>query len=136
MAALTQGRNTKRRSGDRRTLAVAASVKCFAGAIATRDANGRTTPGATATTLRGIGVYERDVDNSGGSAGAVSADIAVGIFAFGNSSAGDLIARSDIGADCYIVDDQTVAKTHGTNTRSVAGRIFDVDADGVWVEFL
>ena len=48
--------------------------------------------------------------------------------------AGDLIAQADVGADCYIVDDQTVAKTNGTNTRSVAGKIIAVDADGVWVK--
>ena len=31
--------------------------------------------------------------------------------------------------------DQTVAKTNGGNTRSRAGKVFDVDADGVWVDF-
>jgi hypothetical protein len=39
-----------------------------------------------------------------------------------------------IGNDCYIVDDQTVAKTNGTATRSIAGKIRAVDAQGVWVE--
>jgi hypothetical protein len=34
-----------------------------------------------------------------------------------------------------VVDDQTVAKTNGSSSRSVAGIIRDVDADGVWVEF-
>ncbi|MFB0515162.1 MAG: hypothetical protein ACETWG_00985, partial [Candidatus Neomarinimicrobiota bacterium] len=33
----------------------------------------------------------------------------------------------------YIVDDQTVAKTDGTGTRSPAGFIEDVDSNGVWV---
>ena len=47
----------------------------------------------------------------------------------------DAITLADVGSDCYIVDDQTVAKTNGTNTRSVAGKVFDVDADGVWVDF-
>lgn len=47
----------------------------------------------------------------------------------------DAIALADIGSDCYIVDDQTVAKTSGSATRSVAGKIFDVDAAGVWVNF-
>jgi hypothetical protein len=28
-----------------------------------------------------------------------------------------------------------VAKTNGGSTRSVAGKIFDVDAQGVWVKF-
>ena len=48
--------------------------------------------------------------------------------------AADAIVRADVGADCYIVDDQTVAKTNGSNTRSVAGKIIAVDADGVWVK--
>ncbi|MCY1460857.1 hypothetical protein D9M71_784510 [compost metagenome] len=56
------------------------------------------------------------------------------MFAFANSAAGDEITRADIGATAYIVDDQTVAKTDGTSTRSVAGTIRDVDSDGVWVE--
>ena len=34
-----------------------------------------------------------------------------------------------------MVDDQTVAKTNGGNTRSPAGIIDSVDADGVWIRF-
>ena len=45
------------------------------------------------------------------------------------------IAAADIGNNCYVVDDQTVAKTNGTNSRSVAGKVHDVDAIGVWVDF-
>ena len=52
-----------------------------------------------------------------------------------NSAAADQITAADIGNDCYGVDDQTVAKTNGANTRSVAGKIYDVDAQGVWVKF-
>jgi hypothetical protein len=33
-----------------------------------------------------------------------------------------------------VVDDQTVAKTNGSSTRSVAGIVRQVDSDGVWVE--
>ncbi len=57
-----------------------------------------------------------------------------GCFRFANSAAADLIALADIGADCYVVDDQTVAKTSASNTRSIAGKVRDVDAAGVWVE--
>jgi hypothetical protein len=35
----------------------------------------------------------------------------------------------------FIVDDETVAKTNGSSTRSVAGICRGVDAQGVWVEF-
>ena len=46
----------------------------------------------------------------------------------------DLIAKADIGAICYVVDNQTVAKTDNSTARKAAGKIIDVDADGVWVE--
>jgi hypothetical protein len=52
---------------------------------------------------------------------------------FANSTAGDLIANANAGATCYIVDDNTVALTDGTGTRSAAGKIIRVDSDGVWV---
>jgi hypothetical protein len=56
-----------------------------------------------------------------------------GVFRFKNSGA-DPIDRSHIEGTAYIVDDETVAATNGTNTRSAAGKIVDLDAAGVWVE--
>jgi hypothetical protein len=68
-------------------------------------------------------------------AGAISARVRRGIFKFANSSAGDAIAQANVGVDCYIVDDQTVALTSGPNTRSRAGKVTEIDADGgIWVE--
>lgn len=133
MAALTADRDTKERNGSKLSLPVAASVTCYAGGLAARDSNGRATPGATATTLRGVGRFAEKVTN-GSTAGAVNVEIEKGIFRFGNSSSSDAITTANIGADCYIVDDQTVALTSGSSTRSVAGKIFDVDASGVWVD--
>lgn len=133
MAALTADRDTRQRNGDRLSLPVAASVTIFAGALVARDGNGRATPGAAATTLRGVGRAAEQVTN-GSTAGAVNVEIERGIFRFGNSTSTDAITTANIGADCYIVDDQTVALTNGSNTRSVAGKIFDVDAAGVWVD--
>lgn len=45
-----------------------------------------------------------------------------------------LVAQADVGADCYVVDDQTVARTSATNTRSRAGIVVAVEPDGVWVQ--
>jgi len=134
MAALTTDRETPRRSGDIVTLPAAASVKLYAGALGARDASGNATPGATATTLRGVGRVREQVDNSTGLAGALNVNLEKGIFRWGNSSSTDAITTADIGNDCYIVDDQTVAATSGSNTRSVAGKVFDVDSLGVWVD--
>lgn len=41
--------------------------------------------------------------------------------------------RAGIGKLCYIVDDQTVAATHATNSRSPAGIVEGIDNGGVWV---
>jgi len=134
-AALTQDRDTASRSGDAVSMGVAAAKKIFAGALTARDANGYATPGATATTLLGAGRAAELADNSSGGAAAISVLVEKGVFKFANSAAGDLITIADVGNDCYIVDDQTVAKTNGTGTRSVAGKIFAVESDGVWVKF-
>jgi hypothetical protein len=123
------------RQGEIISLGVAGSKKIYAGALVARDSNGYATPGATATGTLGMGRAEAQADNSSGSDGDLSVDVRTGVFRFGNSSGGDEVTTADIGNDCYIVDDQTVAKTDGTGTRSVAGTVFDVDSDGVWVRF-
>lgn len=134
MAALTSDRNTKLREGKFLALPVAASTTIHAGAIVCVNSAGYAVPGSTATTLKAAGVAGKAVRNTG-AAGAERVEVKKGVYCFGNSTSSDAIALTDIGADCYIVDDQTVAKTSATNTRSIAGKVFDVDADGVWVEF-
>jgi hypothetical protein len=122
---------------DAETFAVplAADAVAYLGALICRDSAdaGLGTPGKVSTTLRPIGVAQEHVDNSGGADGAVSVRVRRGTWRFKNSAAGDAITAADVGATAYVVDDETVAKTNGTNTRSAAGRIEDVDAAGVWV---
>jgi hypothetical protein len=132
--ALSSARNTPEQLGAVLGFPVKASVKPIQGGIAVLS-GGYAAPGATATGLVAVGRFEETVDNTAGSNGAISVRVRSGIFKFANSASGDLIAQSDAGVNCYIVDDQTVAKTDGTGTRSVAGKIVAVDADGVWVKF-
>jgi len=132
--ALTKDRNTKRRDGKQFNDPVAASTRIFAGSLMCLNAAGDAVPGSVSTTLKARGVAQEQVDNLSGAAGAARIESRCGVFPFANSAAGDQITRADIGANAYIVDDQTVAKTNGTNTRSVAGVIRDVDSDGVWIE--
>ena len=134
MTVLAADRNTPRRDGDKISVPVAAGELIYAGALVALDASGDAVKGATATTLSGFGRAEARVDNSGGAAGDQSVEVRKGVFRFANEGA-DLVTRADIGNDCYIVDDQTVAKTNGTATRSVAGKVVDLDAQGVWVKF-
>jgi hypothetical protein len=115
-------------------LEMAAAMLIYAGALVAVSATGYATKGAVATTLKQFGRAEETVDNSGGAAGAKKINVATGIFVWANSSAGDLITIAEIGTDCFIVDDQTVAKTNGTATRSRAGKVVFVDATGVYVQ--
>ncbi|MBN9232763.1 MULTISPECIES: hypothetical protein [Phyllobacteriaceae] len=135
MPALGSDRDTKQRSGEIRELPVKGATVLYAGAMAAVNAAGLVVPMATALGLRGLGRVERRADNSAGADGALRARVGAGVYRFANSAAADQITAADIGNDCYGVDDQTVAKTNGANTRSVAGKIYDVDAQGVWVKF-
>lgn len=131
MAAATQARSTRRRAAKARSLVVSTGVTIHAGTL------------VTALTASGLAV-------SAGTAGAgialgVAVDTVVGdgekrvelecaeAFHFANSAAADLIGVADIGATCFIADNQTVAKTDNTGARKAAGKVFDVDANGVWV---
>jgi hypothetical protein len=131
--ALTADRNTAMKEGGLISVPVAASVKIFAGGLVAASATGYATPGAVATTLTALGRAEEYVDNSAGAAGAKTVQIRrKNAFKFKNHAA-DLVVQSDLGKTCYIVDDETVAKTNGTSTRSAAGIVLGVEADGVWV---
>lgn len=136
MAALTESRMTKRRDNDLFSRPMAAAKRAFGGGIVCLNATGFATPGATAVGLVADGVAAETADNLSGADGAVSVTVRKGTFHFANSAAGDAITRAEIGDDCFVVDDQTVAKTNGGSTRSVAGKIVDVDAQGVWVKFI
>jgi len=135
MTATTSDRNTAYRDTDLLAVAVAANAVIPAGVIVAANATGFATNGATATTLTALGRSEEAVDNTGGADGAKSIVVRRNkAFKFGNL-AGDLVSQASLGKVCYIADNQTVAATNGTNTRSVAGTVLGVEADGVWVEF-
>lgn len=134
MAALTADRRTPFRTAEEFEFPVAASTLIYAGAIVCINASSLATKGAVSTALKCVGVAQATADNSAGAASAMRVKVRRGCFRFANSASADAIALADVGADCYIVDDQTVAKTNGSASRSVAGKIRDVDADGVWVE--
>jgi hypothetical protein len=133
MTALAKERNTKERFGEIEDHPVKAATKIWAGSLVVIDA-GYAAPGRTATGLLVAGRAEETVDNSTGAAGDLKVRVKRGKFLWGNSAAGDLIAQANVGAVVYIVDDQTVALTSATSTRSAAGKVVAIDAAGVWVE--
>lgn len=137
MAALTADRDTQEKaSGHAMPHAEvgADSTQYYRGGILVIDpADGKIKKATTATGLIAVGRCEENVLTGTSNTRKIKARS--GIFKYGNSAAADAIAADDIGKECFLVDDQTVALTNGTNTRSRAGVIYGVDSDGVWVSF-
>ncbi len=131
MTALSADRNTLTRDGRNIVRPVGANVAVYAGALLAFDATGNLIPGKTATGLRGAGRAAVSFNNVGGAAGAANITAERGCFRWANDGS---ITGAHVFGTAYIVDDQTVAATDGTGTRSPAGKIIDVDAAGVWVE--
>ncbi|MEO7691282.1 MAG: hypothetical protein ABIS51_18505 [Sphingomonas sp.] len=65
--------------------------------------------------------------------GAVLIDVQAGDWLCKNSAGVDAITVANIGHYCFIVDDETVAKTSAFRTRPRAGVVVAVDATGVMV---
>lgn len=108
---------------------VAAGATIFPGALVVLDASGDAIPGTVATGLTAAGRAE-----DGAEAGE-RITVRRGIFRMKNSGGGDAITKADWGKAVFVVDDETVARTNGSATRSAAGICRGVEAAGVWVEF-
>ena len=91
---------------------LAANAIAYQGSLCVFDAAGNVAVGTTALNLNAIGVSQQFVDNTGG----------------------DPIAQADLGAQCFIEDDETVSRTDGGGAQSAAGTVYEIDATGgVWV---
>lgn len=139
MTALAAQRSTPVMAGgpnpENLSFPIADNVKVYKGSLVMLD-GGYLKPGATATGKVAVGQAEETVDNTGTghTAGRFNVPVKQGVFKFANSASSDAIAQAEVGSSCYLVDDQTVAKTDGSNSRSVAGKVIQVDTDGVWVK--
>ena len=132
MTALTRDRNTPLKSAGVISVPVAANAVIHAGALVVATAAGFAAPGSTATGLSYIGRADEVADNTGGANGAVAVPVRrLEAFKWGNDGS---INQAHLMKTAYIVDDQTLAATDGSGTRSAAGRIVGIDTDGVWIE--
>lgn len=131
---LAADRNTPMKDGEVVAVPMAANAKIFAGALAVANATGYAAPGSTATTLTYLGRAEEFKDNTGGADGATTILVRRKKAFKWKNAASDLVTQAELGKTCYIVDDETVAKTTGGNTRSAAGKVVGIESDGVWVE--
>jgi len=137
MAAMTQERKVQKLSETTVVnllhLPMKAGARGLLGAVAVLT-GGYVTAGTTATGLITLGVFEETTDNTGGADGALYARIRQGAFKLNNSTGPDAITQADAGKDVFLVDDQTAARTDGGGTRSRAGRVLQIEPDGVFVQ--
>lgn len=130
--ALTKERDTPRRAGIDSEYGVLADAVIYKGAFVVLTAAGYAAPGSVATTLKAVGRAKETVDATGLASGVAKVKVEAGTFRWANHGT-HTCTIADIGNTAYVVDDETVARTDGTGTRSAAGTIVDVDANGVWV---
>lgn len=136
MAAATTPRNTPTIARpDRAARAMASNARVIQGTIVALNAAGLAVPAITALNLVADGMASETTDNTGGADGALKVEVRKGTFRFASAGGADLIGRTEIGKTVFLVDNQTLAKTDGGGTRSPAGKVFDVDANGVWITF-
>jgi hypothetical protein len=133
MAALTGPTTITEKQGAQAPLQfvsipVKASTTIYSGAFVVVDA-GYAAPARAATGLKAVGRATTTVINAG-AAGAQSILVERGAFAANNSASADLIAQADLFSTVYFVDDNTVAKTDGTGTRSAAGKVVGFNEAG------
>jgi hypothetical protein len=130
--AATAEINTPERPGITTSYPVAADTKIFAGTIVALNTSGDALPAADTAGLRVVGRAEETIDNTDGSAGDLKINVKEGVFKFANSGT-DAVDAGDRGKICFVEDDNTVNEA-GADERVVAGRVVDVESDGVWID--
>jgi hypothetical protein len=135
--ALSDIRNPKQRTPEMVDANLVTGVTVYKGAIIVQDtATGYCKPAVTGTGLVCLGIAAMEQASvTTTSSGATTIPVKRGIWLCKNSAAADEITNAWRGQPCFLVDDQTVAKTDGSASRSVAGTVVEVTTEGVYVEF-
>lgn len=120
MSALTEDRGTLKRIPRLRTLEAAGTI--YSGALVAVNSDGKAVAASDAAGLKVIGCAQ----NAAISGENVTVEEAC--FAYDGTG----ITNADIGKTVYVVDDQTVSLSAGTNG-VIAGTVYEVGAEGVWV---
>ncbi len=111
-------------------LPVAASTKIYQGALVVLNSGGYAAGGTSATSLIAVGRAEQTADNTAGSNGDIYVLVRQGVFKWDVN--GTSMSVTSRGSLCWVYDDHTVTLT--STSRSIAGTVFDFDADGgAWV---
>ncbi|WP_224825601.1 hypothetical protein [Cognatishimia sp. MH4019] len=122
-------RNTEMRQGDVFAYDLDAAAKINKGALVVLDA-GYAKAGFADNAVVTVGVA---MDSADAAEGDLTVKARTGTFKFRGATGADEITRTEIGKDCFVLDDETVAKTDGGGARSKAGRVRAVEGASVWI---
>jgi hypothetical protein len=126
--ALSAKRMVRRKMSKIREM-VSTAETVWQGGLACIDlSTGLVKKGAASTTLRPIGLYCEDKVVAAGQTVLVELFYEVPTVWFANGGGGEAVPAAEIGQLCYIRDDNTVGIDDDTNTLSVAGIVWSVDA--------
>jgi len=132
MTALAKDRATQRREGITRPFKVVADDCIYGGSLVAVNAAGYLNPGSDTAGLIFVGVAEDRADNTGGAAGAITANVRRrGEFLFASASA---LTIANVGDSVVLSDDQTVALAADATNDIACGKITEVvSASSCWV---
>lgn len=131
MTALTENRDTKEREAKLRRYPILDGEIIYAGGMVQLNPSSGEVDMASDTASRiVVGIAQKYVDNSDD---GEYVTVKTGCFLFDNSST-QAVTNASVGTRCYVEDDNTVCKAEGASNDNVAGTVFEVTDDGVWVE--
>ena len=127
MANLTEPRDTPRLGSGTLRLVEAGGTINAGGIVALKAADGKGYPAPASAEYIPLGIA-CDTVSSGG-----KVLVERGIFLLDGDTGSGAITSKAIGGVCYVVDDHTVSVTSGA---AVAGKVYNVDSAGAWIEIL
>ena len=129
---------TEIRDGELMSIPLLAAAVILQGTFAVVDGTGH---GIASDDVGGadqicLGIWDQSAENTGANGDLLGLVRRNKQFLVRNSTA-DPVTQADFGIQVYVEDNQTIAKTDGAGTRSLAGRFMGFDTqfdDCVWVE--
>ena len=129
--ALSSDKFTYEVGNTERAVPVKGATLIYRGAMVGVNSSGYAVPITATTGLACIGVADQQADNSSGADGAIKVRVKTGIFPMANSEGADALDWGDVDSIVYGVDDETVAKTSDTDSRSAVGTLWAMGKDGL-----
>ena len=113
---------------------LAASVTVYGGSVATTRAGYVTPASSPASTDIVWGIIYRQTplvppQSASSVAGTYNVVIDTGSFFLAAGTGTDALSTADCGATVYLINETTVGKTNGSNTRPVAGVLLNIDTN-------